>query len=169
MNEFERRLLDIVEHNFSMGLYADPSRKILNIENYAYSCESFAAPGVNDISPTNPKSFNLIMDSDSDFVLTYMSGGATVNFAANQTKVQWNPALLVQVTDKSTGRTYFNQPTPLPMIAGMNGFPFLMSSPRVIKPRTTIKIDASTANNDAQSLYNGFFFTLHGAKIYYAS
>lgn len=167
MNEFQRRLLDIVQFTYPLGQFGDPSREIVGIDNYAYSCDWHGNPGTG-LTFTAPKQFDLVMDSDSDFVMTYISGGACSEFSAvGQFKVKFNAAIMAQITDRSTGRTYFNLPTPLPLIAGMNGFPFLLTSPRVIRPRTTLRVDLTCPAADAARRYPSGFFTLHGAKIYY--
>lgn len=167
MNEFRRRLLDVVEYSDYIYSFADPSREVLLVESYAYSVDAL---GVN-ITSAAAQSFNLVMNSDSDFVATGFTGGALI--AAGPTTpngtrcVEFTPALLVQVTDQSSGKTYFNRPTPLGLLAGAAGFPFLLASPRIIRPRTTLSISAQGAV--AGATYNNFYFTILGAKIFYAS
>jgi hypothetical protein len=166
MNEFERHLLDTVQFSTYIASFADQSRKVLAIENYAYSVDALGV----DIDDTEAQDFNLIMDSDSDFVVVYMSGGALIDtgpVVANGTRVtEFSPALLIQITDQAAGKTYFNIPSLLPLIAGAGGFPYLMAAPRIIHPRTTLTVSAQGAASGA--VFNDFYFTLHGAKIYYA-
>jgi hypothetical protein len=166
MNLFERSLLDAIEFSDYIGSFADPSKRVLGVENYAYSVDRRAV----NITDAAAQDFQLVMDSDSDFVVCYMSGGARINIGpvvANGTRcVEFSPALLVQITDQASGKTYFNRPTPLPLIAGAGGFPFLMSSPRIVKPRSTLTVSAQGAVSGAT--FNDFMFTLSGAKIYYA-
>lgn len=162
MNEHQRRLLDVVEASNYIATFAEPGREILLIEPYTYSIDQLAV----GITSAAAQTFNLIMNSDSDFVATMFSGGSRVAASPQVRTVEWSPALLVQITDQSSGKTYFNRPTPLPMIAGAMGFPFVLTSPRVIKARTTLAISAQGAV--AGALYNDFFFSIHGAKIFYA-
>lgn len=165
MNEHQRRLLDIVEMSSYIATFADPSREIVLIEPYTYSLDQIAC----NITSLVSGSFDLVMNSDSDFVVTMFSGGARIQSNASPSGpriVEFSPALLVQILDQASGKTYFNQPTPLPMIAGAMGFPFLLTSPRVIKPRTTLTVTAVGARTNIVN--NDFFFSLHGAKIFYA-
>lgn len=171
MNEAQRRLLDIVRFTQPLGGFAEPGRQVLGIENYAYSIDYQVAVGGPGRLDQTPLVQNLIMDSDSDFVMTYISGGALCNAFdpafTNQRRVQWNPSIQLQITNRATSMTFFDQPVLLPLVAGMNGFPFLMASPRIIKPRSTLQIAASNAFVGNSSQFYGFFLTLHGAKIYY--
>lgn len=162
MNEHQRRLLDVVEMSSYIATFADPSRQILLIEPYTYSIDQLAV----NITSAAAQSFNLVMNSDSDFVATMFAGGSRIQAGTFPRSVEFSPALLVQITDQSSGKTYFNRPTPLPLIAGAAGFPFILTSPRVIKARTTLAISAQGAV--AGATYNDFFFSIHGAKIFYA-
>lgn len=160
MNEFWRKLLDMVGYTDYIATFADPTRRILAIDTYSYSIDGNALTA--DITATAPQSFDVVMDSDSDFVCCYFSGHGR---ATGQTAMMVNPAMLVQIQDQASGRTFFSQPAPMPMICGQGGFPFLLTSPRVIKPRSTLTITARSAQ--VQS-FSGFYFALHGARIFYA-
>lgn len=163
MNEYQRRLLDVVKYSSYIGSFADPGREVLAIEPYSYSVDQ---QNVN-ITSAAAQSFNLIMNSDSDFVATLFSGGARIPAATFPRAVEFTPSLLIQITDQASGKTYFNAPTPLGLIAGAGGFPFILSSPRIIRARTTLAISAQGAV--AGATFADFYFTIHGAKIYYAS
>ncbi len=160
MNEFWRKLCDATGSDNYMATFGEPGRKIALIDNYAYTIdgETLSAP----ITQTAAQTFNVIMDSDSDFVCTYLAGFAR---ATGGSVMIFNPAVMVQITDQASGRTWFNQAAPLPMIAGQGGFPFLLTSPRVIKPRSTLTVRAISAQ--AQS-FSGFYFSFMGSRIYYA-
>lgn len=166
MNEHQRRLLDVVEASSYIATFADPARKILAVEPYTYSIDALAV----NITSAAAQSFNLIMNSDSDFIATMFSGGARIAVGPvpshDQNCIEFTPALLLQVTDQSSGKTYFNRPTPLGLICGAGGFPFLLSSPRIIQARTTIAVSAQGAV--AGATFNNFYFSMHGAKIFYA-
>ena len=161
LNEFERKLADMIRWTDYIATFADPQRKILLIDTYTYTVDGNTLTA--NITATAPQSFNIVMDSDSDFVCTYLSGYGR---AQGSTLMSVNPALLVQITDKSAGRTFFNKPSPMPMVCGQGGFPFLLPSPRVIKPRSTVNITAQSAQVQT---FTGFYFCLHGGRIYYAS
>lgn len=159
LNEFWRKLYDTVGCNSYIATFADPSRKIAMIDTYAYSVDYF-----NTAAPVTTVGFNqnIIMDSDSDFVCTYFSCAA-VN--TGLTQVNFNPAVNIQLADKSSGKNYFAAPSPAALMAGVMGFPFILTSPRVIKPRTTLNLSFASAQ-PAQT-FDGFFFTLAGGRIFY--
>lgn len=176
MNEFERKLLDTVRFSSWIASFADKSRRLIGMENYAYSIDAVAAniaqAALGQAGAISD--FNLPMDSDSEFVAVYMSGGARIDngpVVANGTRVvEFSPGLLVQILDQSSGKTWFDKFTPLPLVAGAGGFPFIMTSPRVVKPRSTLTVSAQAALGGTPGVtFNDFFFTIHGAKLYYAS
>ena len=177
MNTFERDLLDMVRATAYIATFADTGRPILNIEPYTYSIDGDA--GVN-ITQTASAVFLTPMDQDSDFVLTYMSGFAR-NAASRYgaTVMLPNPALLVQIKELNSGRNFFAGVgataaaggvatpaglAPMPMIAGQGGFPFLLTSPKIIRARSTLRTTAIAAQ---ASTFNGFYFCFHGARIWY--
>jgi hypothetical protein len=177
MNTYRRELLDLVEATDYIATFADRGRVILNIEPYTYSIDGDA--GVN-ITQTQSRVFLTPIDQDSDFVLTYMSGfarNAASTFGA--TVLIPNPALLVQIKELNSGRNFFAglgatvalggvaTPAglaPMPMIAGQGGFPFLLTSPKIIRARSTLRTTAIAAQ---ASTFNGFYFSFHGARIWY--
>jgi hypothetical protein len=160
MNEFWRELLDTVGYSDYIATFADPARKVIFIDTYSYIVDGNTLSA--DITATAPQSFNIIMDTDSDFVCTYFAGFGR---ATGSTLMMVNPAMLVQISDRASGKTFFNQAAPMPMICGQGGFPFLLTSPRVVKPRTTLTLTARSAQ--AQS-FTGFYFAMHGGRIFYA-
>lgn len=174
MNEFERRLLDTVKFTSWIASFADPAREVVGIENYAYTAAmargaSLTAATVDGID------MPLIMDSDSEFIVVYMSGAAVVDAPvivapANANRItEYTPAIAIQVTEQSSGKTFFNIPTPMPLVCGAGGFPFVLSSPRIILPRTTLTVHAEAPDGvDAAVSFSQLQVVLHGAKIYYA-
>lgn len=160
MNEFQRKLADLCGTADYISLFADPGRRIANIDNYAYTIDGQTLSA--NITQTASQTFNVPMDTDSDFVLCYMSGCARLSGGSDMI---WNPAINIQILDKSSARNFFNQPTLLPFVAGAGGFPFLLGYPRVIRARSTLALTAISAQNQA---FSGFFFTFHGGRIYYA-
>lgn len=158
MNEFYRRLYDIVGRNSYIASFADPNREILDIDNYSYSVENSAATPINNVTV---RAFDIPMDTDSDFVFTYISGAAVLN---GETTLTLNPAILLQIFDQSSGRNYFNAPVPMGIIAGYAGFPFLLTSPRVVRARTTLTVTAIAAQN---VIFNTFALSFGGSRIFY--
>lgn len=159
MNEFWRKLLDIVGGNSYIAMFADANREILAIDNYSYIIENTAATPINFATV---REFNVPMDTDSDFVLTSIAGEAVVNGEATP---RLNPAILLQIYDQASARSYFNSPTMMPHVAGFAGFPFLLTSPRIVRARSTLTVTAQAAQNGA--VFSQFSLALSGARIFY--
>jgi hypothetical protein len=160
-NAFWTQLLDLVEFTDYIATFADPARQIVDIEPYSYSIDGDAPPGF--ILQNQPIPFVTPMAGDADFVMIATSafgrtGGSTLMLV--------NAAILVQIVDQSSGRAFFNQPTPLPFIAGQGGFPYLLPGPRVIKARSSL---LTTANSAQINTFTGFYMTFHGARIWYGN
>lgn len=175
MNEFQRKLLDTARFTSWVAAFADPARTLLGLESYAYVIDrrgltTFSNPGGGGV----PLVTELVMDSDSEFVCTYLSGGATIDTPAIATPangnqvVEFSPAIEIQITDRASGRTWFDVPTALPLIAGAGGFPYILTSPRITKPRSTIEVAATVIDTGFAVDCDAFFFVLHGAKLYYS-
>lgn len=160
MNEFWRKLCDLTQSDNYIATFADPTREVVYVDNYTYVVDGETLSA--NITATAPQSFNVVMDSDSDFVLTYFSGFAR---AAGGSVMIINPAVNVQIKDQSSGRSFFNQAAPMAMLCGQGGFPFLLTSPRLIRPRSTLTVTATSAQIQS---FSGFYFCLHGSRIYYA-
>lgn len=174
MNEGERRLLDTIRQNSYIATFADPSKQVLGCEFYCYSIDEVGLT----FDALATQSFPIIMDSDSDFIITGITAGVvvsapTITSPANGNRVvEYSPGLTLQVLNESSGKTWFNNPTPLPIVCGTGGFPALMINPRVIKTRSTLQVSVGRpfyqASDDNTPDYSAFYFTLIGAKIYYA-
>lgn len=171
MNEAQRRLLDTVRYNSWVASFADPARQLLGLESYTYSLDKRAIA----LDATAPQSFDLVMDSDSEFLCVYVAGAGRITTpviatpANGNTVTEFSPSMVVQITDQAAGKTWFDQVTPLPLVAGAGGFPFVLSSPRIVKPRSTVTVQAQMLATGAPSVVSAdFLFALHGAKLYYA-
>lgn len=174
MNEGERKLLDTIQRSSYVASLADPNRNLIGVEYYAYSVDSVATMQTAD----GGHDFPIVMDSDSDFVICSMAGGAVISAPVIATPangnrvVEFSPSVLIQVTDESSGKTFFSAPTPMPLTAGTGGFPYLLINPRVIRPRSTLNVNASITALGAGAtplILSAFYLTFHGAKLYYAS
>lgn len=168
MNARDRRLLDTVKFSSYVASFAEPGRHVLGVESYAYVVDQTGLT----LTSAAAQEFELVMDSDSDFVATFASGAAIVQApvigspANGNTCTEFAASILVQITDQASGKTWYNQPTPLPLIAGAGGFPFIMASPRVIRPRGALTVSVQAAASGVT--FSAFYFALHGGKIYYA-
>lgn len=163
MDTFTRELLDMVGYTDYIATFADKGRKIVDIEPYTYTIDgdTLTAP----ITATASQTFLTQMAGDCDFVLTYLSGFArAASYPYGATLMIANPALLVQITDMAAGRSFFNGALMMPGIAGQGGFPFMLTSPRVIRARSSLRTTAISAQAVS---FNGFYFCFHGARVWY--
>jgi hypothetical protein len=160
MNDFQRRYLDILQSTDYISSVARPGRKIVNIDYFAYNNRigTDTVPIANGAIGQGQIDFQ----ADSDFVLTYMS--AAVQNAAGGALI-FNPNCTVQLTDQGSGKTFFNTPTLMALAFGGGGFPFLLPSPRVMNPNTSMLIQV--LNSTGGNLF-GIYTVFHGARIFYA-
>ncbi len=161
MNDFERRYLDILQRTDYISSIARPGKQIVNIDYFVYDIRigTDAVPIPNGASGQG----NVEIQSDSDFVMTYMSGG--IQNAVNGA-LSFNFAALLQLQDTVSGKTYFNTPTLMALVMGAGGFPFLLPAPRVLNPNTNLP---STVTNISGGNSFGAYLAFHGARIFYAS
>lgn len=156
MNDFERRVLDVVQSASYIDAVRRKDAKILAIDYFAYNVN------VLDVAAAGGTGNGIIqVQSDSDFALVYMSAAITDQVPAFIA----NPLATVQVTDTGSGKTFFSNPTLFGLAFGNAGYPFLLPAPRVVAPNTNIKIDVT--NISAATVYD-CYFSLMGARIYYA-
>lgn len=158
-NAYWTQLLDEVEFTDYVATFADPARRIVDIEPWSYVIDGETLTA--NITAAAPQTFLTPMAGDADFVMSATSGFAR---AQGSTVMIVNAAVLVQILDLSSGRTFFNQATPLPFLAGAGGFPYLLPGPRVIKARSTLKTTALSAQVQT---FTGFYMAFHGARIWY--
>ena len=160
MNDLERRMLDVAQQSAYLASVIRDDRQVLGIDYYSYSGRigTVAAPLANGATD----SVSIQIQADSYFVINYMqantlnNGGTAVNGVSN---------FLLQVTDTGSGKTFYNQPTQLTLVTGQQGFPFLLSAPRIVPPSVNLKVDV-TNNSGAGSA--GITIVFAGARIYYA-
>ncbi len=154
---YAQRALQISEMNDYLPDFLRPNQQVLSVENFSYNVGPVAiaaAAAAAGVAAT----VNLVTQSDSDFLL--------VNFSAlvrNEPYYDDFPACLLQITDQGSGKTFFNQPSLLFLIAGNQGFPFVLPTPRLIMPNTNLKFDFTNLG-----IAQSFYVTLTGLRIYYA-
>lgn len=156
MDDFQRRALDIADTSSYLALYARSGQSILGIDYFGYNCE------IDNLAAGASGQALVQIQSDSDFVLTYLSAnglvtatGATLGFLNATT----------QITDTGTGKTFFNQPALMGLVFGLSGYPFLLPAPRLIAPNTNIKFDITNLTATA----NTYYISMLGARIYYTT
>lgn len=168
MNEYERRRLELAQnHEDLRGLIASMKRTAV-IEHFGYTASlgSVAAPLVNAV----PQSVNIPLQADAYFLLQYIST------AVIRPNTPWyftdSGSISLQITDTGAGEVLFNTPSLAGILAGtptrpQTGIPLLLPIPRLIRPNTTIKIDATqlgvNVTDNQQPV--GFFISLLGSRI----
>lgn len=107
---------------------------------------------------------NISIEADSFFKaqkLTYMADLAA---AAQTESGRVIPLCTILITDTGSGRRLMNEAIPIPALFGNGQLPFILPTPKVFKPQSTISIQV--ANYSAASTYN-LYISIHGAKLWY--
>lgn len=164
LDELQSLYLDVLNNSPYMKSILQPGRKAVEIEYYCYNGQigTAAVP----LAVGVPQTVSFDTQADSDFAVTFMTAACqeVVNGA-----LAYNDNVTLQITDTSTGKTFFNIPTVFGLVTGAGGFPFVLPAPRVIRPNTTISVQAT--NRDTQ--VNGgsgpvsLLWALHGTRIFY--
>lgn len=163
-DELQTRYLDVLNNSPYMKSILQPGRRAIEIEYYCYNGQLGTA--ATPLAPNVPQTVTFDTQADSDFAVTFMTGA--VQEITNGAMI-FNDNVALQITDTSTGKTFFNAPTVMGLVTGAGGFPFVLPAPRVIRPNTTIQVSAT--NRD--TVVNGgagpvtLFFALHGTRIFY--
>jgi len=161
-NDLQTRYLQLAAQSDYLRSVLKPGRQVLDFQSYVYNAVigSAAVPLTLANGAVNA---TLDIQADSDFVLTYLS--ACVNITANG-DMKVNRNLTLQIQDTSTGKLFFSAPTPVTLVAGGGGFPFVFPAPRVINANTNLLLTAQ--NRDTAQDYNQMFVAFGGTRIYYA-
>lgn len=156
MNDFERRALDIAQSSTYLTLYARQGQQIVGIEYFGYAVE------IDNVAQNAAASGIFQVQSDSDFVCTYLSG---ISYNPTTGGVDPVPIGLIQITDTGSGKTFFNQPAFMGLVFGQGGYPFLLPAPRLIAPNTNIQYNVTNLNTAARN----FHIIMLGARIFYGA
>lgn len=161
MNAFEAKYTELLQTDPFIKSVAKPGRRIVGLEYYVYNqiIGTVALP----LTVNVPRSNTIDTQADSDFVVQYASAG--LQASANAVQV-YNRNVVVQITDLSTGKTFFNTALIMSLAFGAGGFPFKYPSPRVINPNVSLRVDVT--NRDTVTNYLQLNIALHGTRIYYA-
>lgn len=155
MQDFERRLLMEVQNTGLIMSAARKDKRIIEISPFAYNPKITAlGAGATDQAIAQ-------IQADSDFVMVYMSAMALDTTGPT---VVLNALALMQVTDTGSGRTYFDNPTLLPLVFGQQGFPYILPTPRVITENTNVQVEAQ--NISAATTYD-IYLSFVGIRIFY--
>lgn len=158
---FEQRALEILASSPYMRAIAIPGRRIAAVQYYAYN--TVVGSATSPLVANVPQSSTIEIQADSYFALAFMS--SAVQLSANSL-MQFNVNATLQIQDQSNGKFFFNIPTPLSMVTGAGGFPFVFPASRVLAPNTGLQV--TVTNRDGTINPIGAFIDLHGIRIFYA-
>lgn len=156
MNIFQRHIIDLAGYSswIASVVRRDKVRQIINIDPFNYN------GSVTNLADAATSEINIPIEADSDFVMTQASGYVLVTASG---LVNATPNVLVQLTDAGSGKTFMSEGTLFGLVFGNQGFPFVLSSPRVIAPQTSINIQVTNRTGAAADIY----VELIGARVYY--
>lgn len=126
---------------------------------YIYQTPNIATLN-NGASSTN------VIQFDIDSVFCWMRTTLFVDLAgvAITSSAQIVPLVTMQVTDTGSGTNFFNNPVPLPSIAGNAQLPYVLPTPQFIQPAASLQF--AFTNYSAATVYNNVRIQLQGFKIY---
>lgn len=136
--------------------YVRRSAPILGVDFWSYNT-AFAAPRI----AASPIENVIQTQADSDFIISAIGG--MVYEAADPNLYIFDPLLSLQITDQSTGKTFFNTPLRFRNVAGTGGNPFFLASPRVVRANANLTVELTVASD----LYDNVWVALNGTRVYY--
>jgi len=127
------------------GSFAMGGNRYIGRDYYVYSAEGNPIPAAGNVTD------QITIQADADFVvqkMTFSAFASTPIALTNNTRII--PAVTVQLTDTGSGRELLDAPIFIPSIFGTGELPFILPTPRLLKARSTLKVqfanqDASTA------------------------
>ena len=163
--DFEALALAIASKTPYLAAALRPGRAVVDLQYYAYNLRigTDAAP----LTPNTTFSDDIHTQADSDFVATFVS--ACIQEVANGA-MAYNDNVALQIQDLWSGKLWFNVPTVLSLVAGAGGFPFVLTSPRVIPPNSALRFSATNRDTIVNGGLGpvGLFLAVHGTRVFYA-
>ena len=164
-NPLQAKYLEILNASPYLDAVRKPGRQVVDVQYYAYNVRvgSVAVPLADGVAQTT----TFETQADSDFVVSEVSAALQ---AEDNGAMLYNGNVVLQVTDLSSGKLFYNRPAALALVTGAGGFPFVLPAARVWNPNTSIAVTAT--NRDA--LINGgagpvgLFLAFHGTRLFYA-
>lgn len=110
---------------------------------------------------------NQVIQFDIDSVFTWMRTTMFIDIgqAAQNSGARVTPLITLQITDTGSGTNFFNNPVPLPNIAGTAELPYVLPTPQFIQPSASLQF-AFTSYVTAGTTYADVRVALHGFKVY---
>lgn len=134
--------------------------------NQAPIDQEFYTYAINFSSLANGTSATDIINIENEayFKVQKLTYVADLALAAQTSSTTIVPLVTIVITDTGSGRQLSNTPISIPALFGTAELPFILPTPKVYKPRSSISI--TVANYSAATTYN-LRINLHGAKIWY--
>lgn len=131
-----------------------PGRKVSNVVPYWYNIR------FNWTASAAAQQGLIQTQADSDFLCNSIAADARLD-ATNL----FDPMPLIwgQVTDQSSGKTFFSAPMITRIFAGNQGMPAVLAVPRLVRANTTLQVDVEPTD----TRYNALWLSLAGARIFY--
>lgn len=133
-------------------------RKPISSEFYTYGVTFSALASGTDASAI------INIEADSYFKIQKLTYQADIAAAAQTDSSRVIPNVSVIITDTGSGRQLSNVSVPIVAFFGTGEMPFILPTPKVFKPSSSISVKVS--NFDAAVTYN-LRLSFHGAKLWY--
>ena len=104
------------------------------------------------------------ISADSDFYWNATTYQVDIAGAAFTDSTRPIPNITMQITDNGSNRNLFDEPVPIPTIAGTGELPYRLIHPRLFTRSTSFTV--SFANYDAAADYDNLYVVFHGFKVY---
>lgn len=135
--------------------YVRPGRNVLEVTSFWYGVEfdglHASAAAQDDLIET---------EADSDFICMAIAGRARIQATQAFDSM---PLIWCQVTDQASGKTFFNTPLIMRLVAGDFGMPMAFPIPRVVMPNSTLQFDVQPFD----TRYDSCWITLGGVRVFY--
>lgn len=178
MNEFERRVLEVVQNDLDLRQLVRESGSGRPPEYFGYPLQigSAASPLVAGVAQQGL----INIQADAYFLAEYINTAVILPAGSTYGDIsQFTTTgnILLQITDTGAGEDLYQVPSGLAgspginlagsTFGGMAGVPYVFPQPRLIAPNTNIKVEVTqlgfTALTNPQPL--GFYLMLHGARL----
>jgi hypothetical protein len=138
------------------AMRANPDAFVRQPYTYSFLVTSVA----NGASATQ----NVSIEANSPFVWEKSAYFCDIAGAVQTDSSRVIPLVSLQLTDSGSGRQLFDRAQPIPIIAGEQGIPALLSAPYVFDPNSSI--NGVFANYSNATTYANLYFTMIGYRVF---
>ena len=104
------------------------------------------------------------IEANSYFKVQKLTFAADIAAAAQTESSRVIPNATILITNSGSGRQLMNTAVPIPSLFGTGRLPFILPTPKVFDPSTTITVQV--ANYDAAVTYN-LYIVMIGSKLWF--